>query len=609
MSEARTTELLKRSASLVAVVSAHAEQQPERVVCTFVGEDLAPRAHLTYADIDRRARALAVRLAGDRGERAILLYPPGPDFVAAVIGCFYAGVVAVPVDVPRPGRESLRLDSVADGARPALVLTTSTIANPSGRVAVFHGLRVTSRWIATDEVDASEADAWKDSGVAQEDVALLQFTSGSTSAPKGAVITHGNLLANSIRVARQFGHTAATRLATWLPHFHDMGLIGTILHPILLGFPTTILSPLAFVQQPVRWLRLISNIRATTSGAPNFAYDLCALRVNADAKQELDLSSWEVAFNGAEPIRVATIERFSATFAECGFRKEAFFPCYGMAEATLFVSGGPKDVAPRYRRAPTSKDSQSGETYGRPLVSCGPCADPSDLRIVDPETLAVQPPATVGEIWLRGPCVARGYWQAEAIETAAFEARLPGDNGGPFFRTGDLGFLAEGELYLAGRLSDIVIIAGVNHHPDDIERTIDACHPWVTTGRSLAFGVDADGEERLVVALELNRHEWAAVAAQERARPGASRRSPRSSFDPQRLIGDVRAAVLRDHGVRVHDLILLPPGGLPRTTSGKLRRQAFSAAYRAGKQPAPVGRFSPRAAPAPGPIADGRLSG
>jgi acyl-CoA synthetase (AMP-forming)/AMP-acid ligase II len=572
------------ASTLVAGLRWRAQHQSEQVACSFLDDDLAPVASLSYADLDRRARAIAGRLAriGCRGERAVLLYPAGLEFVEAFFGCAYAGVIAVPMDVPRPRRDSLRLDAVARDAQPELVLTTTGIADPTSRIASSHPLRGSARWIASDQVEMREADAWKDPGCSATDVVMLQYTSGSTSDPKGAVITHGNVVTNSERVARHFGHSASTRMASWLPHFHDMGLIGTILHPILHGFPTTLMSPLAFVQRPVRWLKMISKLRATTSGAPNFAYELCVQRVKDEARAGLDLSSWEVAFNGAEPVRASTLERFATAFAPCGFRRDALFPCYGLAESTLLVAGGPRERAPRLRERPEAAgDAGARPRLSRLVVSCGPCVDPRDLVIVDPETLEPQAQGEIGEIWLRGPCVARGYWR-ESEDGSRFGARLRADADASFFRTGDLGFVADGEIYVTGRLGDRIIVAGAKHHPVDIEATVDGCHPWLSTGRSFAFGLDAQVEEQLVVAVELHRREWTALRGRGPRDGDSARRPSRASFDPERLIGDIREAVLRDHGVGVHDVALLPPGGLPRTTSGKVRRRACVTAYRNG---------------------------
>ncbi|HYX26461.1 MAG TPA: amino acid adenylation domain-containing protein [Thermoanaerobaculia bacterium] len=538
-----------------------AVSRPGQTAFTFL-DAAGAASDLSYGDLDRQALAIAARLQqlGSTGQRALLLYPPGLEFVAAFLGCLYGGVIAVPAYPPTSERNLPRLLAITQDARPALALTTrERLGRLQPLAARLPGLGALA-WVATggsDEGDESEADlaaAWRDPRPGPEALAFLQYTSGSTAAPKGVMVSHGNLLHNEEMIRRAFGQSADSIIVGWLPLYHDMGLIGNVLQPLYLGARCILQTPAAFLQRPLSWLAAISRYRATTSGAPNFAYDLCVRKIGEEQRAGLDLASWEVAFNGAEPVRPDTLERFAAAFAPQGFRREAFYPCYGLAEATLFVSGGGKGAPPVVAAA-----------GARGLVGCGHPWMDQRLAVVDPQSGRPAGAGQEGEIWISGPSVAQGYWgQPEATERD-FRARLAGtleDPGeGPFLRTGDLGFLSGGELFVTGRIKDLLIIRGRNLYPQDVERTVEESHPALRAGCGAAFAVEGDGEERLVVVQELDPHrgDEAGVALEA-----------------------LRQAVAEEHEVQVHQAVLVRAGTIPKTSSGKIQRHAARAAFLAG---------------------------
>ncbi|HVR99107.1 MAG TPA: fatty acyl-AMP ligase, partial [Thermoanaerobaculia bacterium] len=449
---------LKELPTLIDLLRHRAAEGGRAPAYTFLADGEVEAEQLTYAELDRQARALGAALAamGERGlygERALLLYPPGLEFIAAFLGCLYGGVVAVPAYPPRSQRGLPRLLSIVQDAKPSVVLTTGALLRKAeallGQVLGDSGVAC----IATDQLleeDAGAlASAWTPPAIDGATLAFLQYTSGSTSTPKGVMVSHGNLLHNEEMIRQAFGQSAESVILGWLPVYHDMGLIGNVLQPLYVGAPCILMSPVAFLQKPLRWLEAISRYRATTSGGPNFAYALCAQKVTEEQKAGLDLSSWRVAFNGAEPVRAETLDRFAAAFAQCGFRREAFYPCFGLAEATLFVTGGALAepfVARPFEAAALERDeavpAESGENRpARELVGCGHAWAGQRVEIVDPSTFTACAPGRVGEVWVAGPSVAHGYWGRPDATERDFHARLADEpEAGPFLRTGDLGF-------------------------------------------------------------------------------------------------------------------------------------------------------------------------
>ncbi len=510
----------------------------------------SPGIIVTYEELDRRSRAIASTLqaSGLCGQRAILLYPPGIEFISALFGCLYAGVVAVPSSLPKPRQRHDRTGSIARDCQPAAILTVAEL-KPS---LVSHGehdeaLRKLPM-IATDEVDRDAAHRWQSVACHPSSLACLQYTSGSTSEPKGVMLSHGNLFANAASIAAAFGHNSQTIGVNWLPHYHDMGLMAGVLQPIFAGRPSVQLSPIHVVQNPLRWLRAIDRFRGTVGGGPNFIYESCANLISAEQLRTLDLSSWEVAFNGAEPIHEATLERFAATFAPCGFRREALLPCYGLAEAVLMVSGGPKGSGAVVRALQSTANS-SAATAPR-NVGSGNIVTDVTVQIVDPETFQVCPPETVGEIWVKGPNVAQGYWDQPELSAVTFAASL-GD-GQHYLRTGDLGFMTDNQLHVTGRIKDLIIVDGRNHYPQDIEQTAKNCHVSLQRYASAAFAVEVAKVERLVLV-----HEW---------------RSQSKTDDAASVIRALREKLAATHEITVEAVVLVKPGQIPRTSSGKIQR-------------------------------------
>lgn len=569
--------------TLIEMLRARAEECPERVACTFIADSEDVETHLTYGELDARARAIAVCLR-ERGvpwAPVLLLYPPGLEYIAGLFGCLYAGALAVPAYPPLNERQATRLQKIAADAGASLVLSTTAIIarskqfgrksspNVQGdeprqgpRAATFAD---SFTWIATDELSATNAKAWEDPRVAPHDLAFLQYTSGSTSAPKGVMLTHSNLMHNLRSIGRLFKLRPGSASVSWLPPYHDMGLIGQILEPIYHGVHTYLMSPAAFLQSPMRWLRTISRTRAEVSGGPNFAYELCARRAQREDLEGLDLSSWRVAFNGAEPVRAETLDLFVEKFGPCGFKREAFYPCYGMAEGTLLLSGGDHTAVPHIEafdaEALRERRAQPTVESGRRLVGNGRAATGHKLLIVDPESERRCPDNQIGEIWVSGPSIAAGYWHQSELTKKAFFAATRDGEAGPFLRTGDLGFLREGELFVVGRLKDLIILRGRNLHPEDIELTIARCHPDVRASSGAAFSVELAGEERLVVVQEIAR---------------------RPSGTSEEILRAIRRSVAEEHGVEVHAVVFLQVGSVPKTSSGKIQRHACREAFLAG---------------------------
>jgi len=584
---------------LTDVLCARAAERPASLAYLFLhnGEDQEER--LSYGELDRRAREIAAGLQqeGLAGERVLLLYPPGLEFIAAFWGCLYAGVVAVPAYPPRSSRTLPRLRAIARDARPAAALTTAEILAQVQAFSTAMPEAAAIRWRATDKPEGSgPADLWRPPDLAGDALAFLQYTSGSTATPKGVMVSHGNLVHNEEMVRQAFRQSERSVVVGWLPVYHDMGLIGNVLQPLFVGGSCVLMSPVSFLQRPRRWLEAISRFRATTSGGPNFAYDLCVRKIPPAERESLDLSSWEVAFNGAEPVRAESLDRFAAAFAPHGFRRAAFYPCYGLAEATLFATGG-RGGEPPAILAVSAADLERGKAVpaapaeaARSLVGCGGAWMGQRLAIVDAETGAPRGDGEVGEIWLSGPSMAHGYWGNAEATAATFGARLAGDDGRSprWLRTGDLGFWDSGNLFVTGRIKDLIILRGRNHYPQDVELTVERCHPALRQGCGAAFSVDLDGEEKLVLVQELDR----------RAKP--------SPEELAALFDTVRSAVAEQHEVPVHEVVLISHGTIPKTSSGKLQRHACRAGYLGGGLAvvarSALGTEKAATAPAPDPV-------
>jgi natural product biosynthesis luciferase-like monooxygenase protein/amino acid adenylation domain-containing protein len=531
--------------------------QPVKVVFTFTGDDDAAEQSITYADLDARARSIAtvLRAGSSMGERALLVYPPGLDYVAAIFGCFYSDVIAVPIFPPRGVRSLPRLQSVVEDAQASVILTNSAVLSKVAGFVEGNAIPGNPRWLATDEMPLAAGSDWKESKPSPDAVALLQYTSGSTAAPKGVMITRRNLSHNSEVIRYAFATDPEQQGVFWLPPYHDMGLIGGILQTVYCGASSLLMSPMTFLQNPFRWLEAITRTRASVSGGPNFAYDLCCRKITAEQRQRLDLVSWRVAFNGAEPVRRETLNRFAETFSQCGFRRNAFLPCYGLAESTLLVSGsihrdnsGTLESDSPASRNGKPRTTTSGELDS--MVSCGRVLGEQTIAVINPVTGKPCPENEVGEIWLAGSSVAKGYWRRSEETQAIFGACVAEATG--FLRTGDLGLLRNGELFITGRMKDLIILRGRNYYPQDIELAVEHSQQAIRPGCCAAFSINANGEERLAIAAEIERSKL--------------------SSDLDRLIAEIRGTIAEQFEISTHSIALLKPGGIPKTTSGKLQR-------------------------------------
>jgi acyl-CoA synthetase (AMP-forming)/AMP-acid ligase II len=561
--------------SLAGILTYRAGHEPSGTACAFLSRDHPdePESALTYEALDSRSRRIAVALRQLGASRALVLYPPGLDFVAAFFGCLYAGVTAVPAPVPRWGRSGRTLERTRWIASDASVQVVLTTADTLDRIHPW--LRTSEagelsgiRWLATDSLVEGPAghDAIGFDPASLEDVAFLQYTSGSTRDPRGVMVTHRNLMHNLDYANRVESNDADSVSVSWLPHFHDMGLIEGILLPVFAGYPAYLMSPASCLQRPARWLQAISQLGATNSGGPNFIYELCARKLNAAEIDGLDLGRWRVAYNGAEMVRPTTLARFAERFARCGFRTRAFYPVYGLAESTLVVtSPGPRDVPVveefdadglgRGEVLPPGSRSRA-----RALVGCGRASCRVEVAIVDPETRLRSSPRQVGEIWVRGPSVTAGYWSRPEESRTRFVNYIADSGEGPFLRTGDLGFVRNGILFVAGRLKEMILVRGLNHYPHEIERAVEACHHAVRPASVAAFPVESEHAEGLGVALELDPR------AEKQSRTGR-----RESFYGD-LIASVQQALAKSSGLSADSISILKAGALPRTSSGKLRR-------------------------------------
>lgn len=555
--------------SLLEILRYRAQHQPNKQAYIFLQNGETESGSLTYGELDRQARVLASNLQSFKGERALLLYPSGLEFISAFFGCLYGGVVAVPVYPPRRNQKLSRLLSIVNDAQAKIALTTTSIlANIEKRWEDQEKLSHL-KWIATDTVETNPQEFVLKS-VALDSLAFLQYTSGSTGTPKGVMVSHRNLLHNEQMIQQAFGHTADSSVVGWLPFYHDMGLVGNVLQPLYSGISAILMPPAAFLQKPIRWLQAISRYKATTSGGPNFAYDLCVKKIKPEQLAELDLSSWELAFTGAEPILAQTLEQFTRYFAPCGFRTEAFYPCYGMAETTLFVSGGLKEAEPIIRRVDGTALSQNsvlpsiGEKEEvRAIIGCGNSWLKQKIAIANPESKTQCLDEQVGEIWVSGASIAQGYWRNQQQTEETFNAYFTDTGEGPFLRTGDLGFLLDGELFITGRLKDVIIIRGQNHYPQDIELTVQKSHPALRPNCGAAFTVEFKNLERLIIVQEVER-------------------SYIRKLNVKEVLGNIFEAVAADHSLQVYATVLVKTGSIPKTSSGKIRRHACRAEFLAG---------------------------
>lgn len=554
---------------------------PTRDAVTYAPDDPEQAfATLTYGELDAGARSIAAWLADNcaTGDRAVLLYPTGTAFATAFFGCLYAGVVAVPAPLPlnSSGSQLRRLQRILDAAGASIVLIDAEHLPLVADLTAGSNVRC----IATDAAPLGDGANWRPRPVRRRDLAMLQFTSGSTTEPKGVMLSHENLVFTIDLIERSFHLPLRMNTVSWLPLYHDMGLIGGLLSALRRGGQAVKMTPTAFLRDPYRWLELISRYRSGLSPAPNFAYDLCVRRVSAERAAGLDLRNWLVAANGAEPVHAGTIAAFRERFAPAGFRAETMCPCYGMAEVGLFITGSSPEDDPvvtdvhadalergEFVPVATGKTGpDSGpmeESAYRALVSSGPDPFGYDARIVDPTTRRELPDGHVGEIWLRGPSVATGYWGLEEETAAVFDGRTA-DGEGPFLRTGDLAVRSGGQLYITGRLKELIIVRGRNIYPQDLEARFGTLHPAFAAGNTVAFGAECADGEHVVMVHELH---------EPRRESGGDDRQPASpDVPPAELAGLAIADLSKYAGVAVANICFVAPGTIKHSTSGKKRR-------------------------------------
>jgi acyl-CoA synthetase (AMP-forming)/AMP-acid ligase II len=549
--------------TFVDVLRFRSRQQTDSIAFTYLSYDgvLELETSVSYGQLDRQARSIAARLQASKltGKRVLLIYPQGLEFIAAFFGCMYAGTIAVPVYPPGPRKPLDNLEAVAKNCQPSALLMSKTMAHSIGQRLHQSSFFNSIPCFVTDEDGYSQSELWKEFHPEGEVLASLQYTSGSTGSPKGVVLSHSNLVYNSELICQGFGNTSSSIGVSWLPFYHDMGLIGNLLQPVYVGGMVVLMSPMHFIQRPLRWLDAISRYRATTSGGPNFAYELCIRKIKPEQREELALHSWEVAFSGAETVRAETLAKFKELFGPCGFRSEAFFPCYGMAEATLLITGGARQIQPRMRQVDSNALAAGrvlSATSGAEvcdLVSCGWTFPGQRVLIVNPKTLLPCALDEIGEIWVSGPSVGQGYFGFQELTERTFAAHLAVSNEGPFLRTGDLGFLYEGEICVTGRIKDLIIIRGRNHYPQDLEWTAAHSHPHVQREGAVAFSIEVGGEEQLVVVQEVERGHL-------------------HKLEQADVLNAIAEAITRQHELQPYAVVLIKPGSLPRTSSGKVQR-------------------------------------
>lgn len=570
----RLSEPVTKYSTLVELLRQRAIQQPEQRAYTFLIDGKKEGPQLSYAELDRQARAIGALLQQHqaKGERALLLYPQGLEVIAAFCGCLYAGVIAIPVPPPEAGRLKRtlpRLQSIVKDAQASLVLTTAGILalveEYDEKIPEFQAIR----WINTEEVPLELADEWQDPAVDSEMLAYLQYTSGSTSTPKGVMLSHANLMFHSANLHKACGYTADSVTVAWMPYFHDYGLVEGLIQPLYSGVPCYVMSPFAFIKRPFHWLQAISRYKATHSQGPNFAYDQCVRRVTPEQRATLDLSSWRAAGNAAEPINPKVMESFFETFEPYGFKWNTFCPAYGLAEATLLVSFSPQTDVPVLCKLDPAEleknrivDAAKNDELVRVVVGCGRQVCDTNIVIVHPEKFTRCAADEVGEIWVSDPSVAQGYWKRPEETERTFRARTADTNEGPFLRTGDLGFLKDGQLFITGRIKDLIIIRGTNHYPQDIEWTVQQCHPALRPEHGAAFSIDVNGEERLVIVQEVERHT--------------------ANLDINEVTEAIRQVISEQHELQVYAVVLVKPGSVLKTSSGKIQRQACRASFLSG---------------------------
>ena len=569
-----TPSPLDHCSSLVEILRYRAQHQPDQVAYIGLENGESECGRLTYGQLDLQARAIAAQLQslGASGSRVLLTFPlsDGLAFTTAFFGCLYAGAVAVTAWPPLNESLLLELQYKAADAEVMFALTTqSLLARLSEPFAATPPLDQI-HWIEIDRLEGNASD-WQMPAIEDKTLAYLQYTSGSTGLPKGAMISHGNVLNNLAMIYEACQYTSKDIGICWLPLYHDLGLVCAVIQPVYVGGPAVMMSPVDFILKPLRWLQAISRYRGTISGGPNFAFDLCLRKITPEQRKGLDLSSWAIAANGAEPVLSDTLDRFAAAFGPVGFRKAAFCPAYGMAETTVMVSTTPREsplIVKSIQRAALEKNkvelaATENVSDARKVVGCGEIGENHQIAIVNPDTLKRCAEDEIGEVWVSGPSVAQGYFNRPEQTKETFQARTA-QGEGPFLRTGDMGFLQGNQLFITGRLKDVIILWGNNHYPHFIEMTVEKSHPTLRPAGVAVFGMEVEEEERLVVVQEVESRYL-------------------KSLNTKEVIGAIRQNLAMHHMLEAHAIALVRPGSTPKTPTGKTQRRACKSKYLAGE--------------------------
>jgi acyl-CoA synthetase (AMP-forming)/AMP-acid ligase II len=568
-----TDPIIRKSSSMVDIISNRAVVTPGHIVFRFLPEGIDEGESLSFEQLDTMSRSVASCLQqhGKKGDRVVLFFQPGIPYIISLFACFYAGMVAVPAYPPRRNRSSYRVFSIVENAGVSMCLTSQQVKKDIERNFASDFASQNLHWICYEDAIMHSAGLWNDPNLKGEELALLQYTSGSTGEPKGVMITHYQILYNSEYIRQSFGFSKQTIGMNWLPIYHDMGLIGTIMQAPYIGALSITMPPVAFLQDPLKWLKAISRFKVTTAGGPNFGFDHCLQKVPQHELSHLDLSSVETFFCGAEPVRAKTMQDFASYFAQAGARPEQLYPCYGMAETVLIVTGGNK-LSPLRFITINSKALARGivEKIGEDqpeaitLTGCGHTWMDTKVRIVHPETYEAVPEGHTGEIWICGSGVTQGYWGRTEENLRTFGAQIHNEGSTSYFRSGDLGFMDGNELYITGRIKDLLIFRGVNYYPTDIEFAVQEAHASLRKNAGAAFSVMVHGEEQLIIAQEVER-------------------SAMHNLPQDELFSTIRQTLSEEFELSVYAILLLRPGSIPLTSSGKIQRRVTKYGYLTGE--------------------------